>query len=623
MDLTSDIFSDILSPLAAFVRHDVAPRTTPSPGTRARETEDPHMSDAGNWKTCPLNPQSRIDSLTSRVSPAWRVDGVDVDGRRVFAVPVFALGAPPLRIDVYLPPVEEYPYWLKDVLKPEAVIYAGKRGLHVQPVVQHVLRALEHWSSRMPDFERQYRNMPFGSQIIVSRVAARLDEMSADMHLCPDYDVEGAMMGVDVLQGMWGLEESAWPPVVEWTELRFKRQLHEAIALLEIPSLTGQGRDVVFKALVRDQRYMYNELKMLLTLRPHPNIVSRPLCVVVKRGRFGGRRGVCGFVIEYFPLGTLKERLLDAASGATPRIADEQRFRWSRQIAEALVHINAHPAGFYPDLKPDNVVLRESKDHDGDSEEAQLDVVLLDLEQRGGWFSWSPPEVANVEVLEILASGLSDDEEDIREEIARELGMYIPGWAPTSQQDRYHNAEGGFSAPWRALLQERQQGTLGLERAQVFMLGKLLWCIFEGTPLVRCGIDHELLRDNGFRSELGGQAFPGFRKTPSEVRDLIRRCTEGAPEWEDDQRRRGVALWQGKLVSAVGSRDLETAMDSAAETRETASKWWNGEVEQARRFLQSRVANGEDDSVLAAAKKRPTMAEVLDEIVRFEGRRAK
>ncbi|KAK3343500.1 hypothetical protein B0T25DRAFT_554487 [Lasiosphaeria hispida] len=623
MDLTSDVFSDILSPLAAFVQRDAG--TPACPGTRARhEAEGPHVGDAGNWERCPLNPQSRIDSLTPRVSSSWRVDGVDVDGRRFFAVPVFAIGAPPLRIDVYLPPVEEYPGWLREVLKPDAVIYAGKKGLHGQPVVQHLLRALEHWSSGMLDFERQYRNMPFGSQILVASIAAGLDDMTADMHLCPNYDVEGAMMSVDVLQGMWGLEKSAWPPVVEWAELRFKRQLHEAITLLEIPSVTGEGREVVFKALLRDQRYMYNELKTLLTLRPHPNIVSRPLCVVVKRGRFGGKRGVCGFVVEYFPMGTLKERLLDATSGAVPRIADEQRFRWSRQITEALIHINNHPAGFYPDLKPDNVVLRETRHRDSDSKEIRLDVVLLDLEQRGGWFSWSPPEVAYVEILEILASGLPDDQEDVRSEIARELEGFIAGWAPTSQQDRYHNSEGGFSRPWRALLQKRHQGAPDLEKAQVFMLGKLLWCIFEGTPLVRCGIDHELLQDNGFRWDMGGQAFPEFRKTPNEVQDLLRRCTEGAPEWEDEKRRRGVILWKGKLVAAaLGSRGLETAIRSAEKSRETASKWWDGEVEQARRFLQNRVANVEDDSVLAAAKKRPTMAEVLGEILRFEGRLAK
>ncbi|KAK3936612.1 hypothetical protein QBC46DRAFT_394631 [Diplogelasinospora grovesii] len=603
MELASSIFSDVLSPLAAF--------NTDITGDIAQDCEFGALqADNNDWQTSFLNPQSRIDSLTPHARPRWRLDGADVDGRRFFAVPVFAIGAPPLRIDIYLPASEEYPGALKRVLRPEAVIYAGKRRIHSLPVSQHVLRALENWSLRIADFEQQYMSMPFGSQIFIMNMASGFGLM--EVHLCPNYDVEQSMHSIEALQKMWKLPDGgAWPPVLEWSDLGLERQLHEAITLVRIKGTSGL---VIFKSLIRDQRYMYNELKMLLTLPPHPHVIPRPAYVVTKKGRFGGRHGVCGFILEYYPLGSLKERLLHS------EIALEQRLRWSRQVTEALIHVNhSHPFGFYPDLKPDNIVFKEKTQATG-----QLDVVLLDLEQRGGWFSWSPPEIAYIEYLEILAStGSSSTEDDsnynntlreIREEISARLKRYMPGWTPTAgQQDRYCDSEGGFSGPWRSLLRNRMenQDDGGLERAQVFMLGKLLWCIFEHQPFVRCGIDHELLQDAAPDS---GPTFPEFRSTPEPLRSLIRRCTAGAPEWDDPGRRRRIVLRQGKLVPAVITNSTDGMQEdgedatngpkvetvTAAGTREAARTWWAVEVERARRFLQDEILDKNGGPVDAA-----------------------
>lgn len=66
--------------------------------------------------------------------------------------------------------------------------------------------------------------------------------------------------------------------------------------------------------------------------------------------------------------------------------------RWAHQLTSALVHIwNSH-VGYYADLKLDNIIIRESGHGD-------FDVVLLDFEQRGAWFSWSPPEINTVAYL--------------------------------------------------------------------------------------------------------------------------------------------------------------------------------------------------------------------------------
>ncbi|KAK3293655.1 uncharacterized protein B0H64DRAFT_405195 [Chaetomium fimeti] len=335
---------------------------------------------------------------------------------------------------------------------------------------------------------------------------------------------------------------------------------------------------------------MYNELKMLLSLGRHPNMVAPPLGVVTKKGRFGNRRGVCGFLLEWFPLGSLKDRLLRDDYDETTSM--KQKLRWARQITEAFVHINDHSnAGFYPDLKPDNIVLRE------DAETGLLDAVLIDLEQRGGWFAWSPPEVAYLEYLEILTdeSGLAEGE--LKDEILEQLRGYYgdPEWSPGAGGRRYHNTEGGFSSPWLALLKARGAKSWGmdlLERAQVFMLGKLLWCIFEGQPFVRCGIDHEVLRDGDpeYESRRSGKAraFPKFKRTPHVLRQLIQACTAGAPEWDASQPRLpGVVLQGGKLHPVGSGGDLTPT--TAVDTRNAARNFWIREVELARAFMRELI----------------------------------
>ncbi|KAK3304749.1 uncharacterized protein B0T15DRAFT_537473 [Chaetomium strumarium] len=477
------------------------------------------------------------------------------------------------------------------------------------------------------------------------------------VRLVPDYKVEQGMLPLQTLQKMWEAESLSWDgvAVVDWERLRFKRQVHEVISLVAVDGLDAETDDeklVVFKSVLspHEQRYMYNELKMLLLLGNHENVISRPLGVVTKKGRFGNRRGVCGFLLAWYPLGSLRERLLREDDDYCVSTSMAQRIRWARQVARALAHVNGHDdgrVGFYPDLKPDNIVLGKSAAADT----GMLDAVLIDLEQRGGWFTWSPPEVAYVEYLEIVAAADSIPlENGLKSEIVKQLRKYYdddPDWSPgDSGRQRYYNAEGGFSRPWLALLRERETGGTGrdlLERAQVFMLGKLLWCIFEGQPMVRCGIDHEVLRDADpdYKSKRCGKAraFPEFKQTPpGALRSLIRACTAGAPEWEEGgraRRRPGVVLRQGKLYPAVAEADLGAL--TAEDTRDAARIFWRRELACAREFMeelllfkrgtsqhgehqQERDPDGPDSmpGLLDQVRTRPLLSEVLAELERIE-----
>ncbi|KAL2134170.1 hypothetical protein VTI74DRAFT_869 [Chaetomium olivicolor] len=522
MDLTSDIFNSILSPLAAFLPLDkpTPESASPDPTQDTHDDLNPHHDNSfTTWQTSSLNPQSRLDSLAPLPPPlppqageqsktTWRLDRIDPTGRRFFATPSFALNNPPLRIDVYMPPMEEFPRTLREVVKPQEAVYRRKSlgDLDVGRIQSGDRESGGHGHGRQGGLEKLWWSMPFGSVISVD---PSMGSGKEEVCLVPDYGIEQDMMPIDTLKRMWQGEvaEETWEDVemVNWERIRFKRQVHEVISLVTVDGF-AEGQEVVFKCVLQDQRYMYNELKMLLSMRPHPNVVSRPLGVVAKRGRFGNRRGVCGFLLEWFPLGSLRETLIkDDYHGTTSM---EQRFRWARQVTEALLHVNRQGrAGFYPDLKPDNILLRQ------DMETGMLDIVLIDLEQRGGWFAWSPPEVAYVEYLEILVDDSGLPEGDLKDEIIAQLRSYYndPEWSPTGGTRRgYHNAEGGFSTPWLALLKERQ--TEGkwkglLERAQ------------DADP------EYEAARSGK------AMAFPESSRTPPLLRQLIRHCTAGAAEW--------------------------------------------------------------------------------------------
>ncbi|KAK4175135.1 hypothetical protein QBC36DRAFT_355502 [Triangularia setosa] len=73
-----------------------------------------------------------------------------------------------------------------------------------------------------------------------------------------------------------------------------------------------------------------------------------------------------------------------------------------------LIHIRDHGPGFYSDLKPNNVLLvKPTGPHVGFNvmDDSGLTApLIIDFEQRGSWYGWSPPKVQYVEYLDMLAT---------------------------------------------------------------------------------------------------------------------------------------------------------------------------------------------------------------------------
>ncbi|KAK3114206.1 hypothetical protein LTR53_007706 [Teratosphaeriaceae sp. CCFEE 6253] len=521
----------------------------------------------------------------------WDIDGGEADGTQFFAVPRFARGKPPLRIDVHIPDSAQHPRDLQRVLDSNSCMLVDTDSVGSTPLCQHILHALEAWTDRFQGLEEAYMSMPFASRIIIHNIRADVRQMSVDMHA--DHSVEQRMLSIHTLQGLWKLPTTCWPRALDLGDLRLLRQPHPGISLVR---LRGCGdRIFVFKSLPPDTGRFYHELRTLVTLPAHPNIIGAPLYLVTIRCRFGGKQGVCGFILHYYPTGSLKATLL---ARRTSGISLTTKLAWARQIGSALIHIQNSPLAFYTNLKLQNIVMVERH--------GALDACLIDFEQRLGPSSWSPPEVHYVSYLMHLATHSTNQE--TRRDTAELLKVYIPGWRPRDELTKYCNPQHGYCEPWPTLMANGQS-----ESVQVYMFGKLLWCIFEDVPeFCAHASSRKVLQPEGHRQK------PEFRNTPPELRDVIMQCTSGAMEW----RGRYAGLTRtGRLIhprgtnaSTAGPQDVDRA----------AKRWWEEELSDAQRYVEacilSTTAGAEpwdENEVLVAIAQRPTLAEVQAAVERF------
>jgi hypothetical protein len=545
------------------------------------------------WCNSMLNPKNRVDSLHHVQQPRWRIDGGEADGTRYFTIPDFALEKPPLRIDTYLPQLSSYPESLQDVLQTQSVMFTPSSRISCHSISAYITRALEIWSNQQQKFEMVYRGMPFGSRIVFNNITS--DIKLLNIHIIPDFGIEHQWFSLQALKDLWNLPSSNWPDIISLEELHLIQQPHEAISLVKIPQ-RHSSELFVFKSVLRDIEYFYHELKVLLTLKPHPNIISRPVYIVTKECRFGGKTGVCGFILQYHRSGTLQNALLNLPSDTKTRL--KCQLRWAKQITSAIQHVQTSTIGFYSNLKLINVVMSAS------GTGRDLDAVLIDFEQRSGFFSWSPPEIHYIHYLEHLAT--FSQSSTTRSHYTRMLQSYIPSWIPLDSKPRYSNPQHGYSFPWLVLSRAEQ------EAAQVFMLGKVLWCIFEGAGSMSCCISIE-----SFREAPCDILFPSFRNTPMSIRDCIRKCTAGAPEWNG--RWPGVVLRGNKLYPFEKTEADSEWVGTSREIQEAARTWWKEEIRHAEVFLGVRrrlrsgvVLEEELMKVLAFMKERPTLEEVAE-----------
>lgn len=610
MDLHYAAVHDVIHPTAIFRSYLEADRL-PIATNSTQHCAPP------SWETSHLNPKNRIDSLDTPKAPLWRIDGCAGLGTQFYAVPTFIKDVPPLRFDVYISQDAVGSPYIRDVLDFNAVFHMRERArIQRTGVCSYVLRALQSWTQKygIDQVKALYYKQPFGTRIMLANLP--LDVRDVQIHIIQMHNIESHHLSPRQLMELWSSAIETLPPTIDIFDLTFVQQLHDSVCLVRHrrgedsaeSTENGEGEVWVMKALTSGVKYMYHELRVLLTMPPHPNVIARPIRLVTKQSEWNKNKTlVVGFMVPYYTGGGLRDELPVLRMNGLLELRDQAR--WAQQICVGLLHIHETAGTYYPDLRLDQIVM-SSVDHR---------LVILDFEQRGVWCEFASPEVNAIEYTRLLA--LDDDEDIVKdakgapdadpayygpnEPYAGTLSRLLPGWEELCfNEDHYKNPPHGYNVPWLCLTRAEQ------EYAQVYMLGRVLWCIFEGMSAPQRGAIWA-----SYRNEPEFD-FPEFRRTPVPLRGLIDACTRGRRgQLSSLVVRKGSKLvlrWDGDGATAEGKGD-----GTAAEIEAVATAFWEEEVKWAGEFLRERetkMAEGVWDPNFFG---RPTLREVASALEEF------
>jgi hypothetical protein len=569
MELSQQSIHDVIHPTAAFVETTCFAPGQPSPRT----------FDDVSWQDSSLNPKNRIDSLGVIEEPLWRIDGCTAFGSQFYAIPLFLESPPPMRIDVFIPEPTGLSPELRSLLDIDVTFHTrdASRISHLG-ITRHILRILQLWTLKDGGTARNiYNKVPFGSRIVLHNLPINIEE--AQITVAPAHYLEHQLLSVAALDENWG-NEIELPPVVELGDVEYVSQIHDSVCLIRL-----DNRIWIFKALTSCTKYLYHELRQLLRIPSHPGIVSKPAHLVTKKCSFGGKVAVVGFTLEWHSRGTVRDLLPFFRLHNMTSLVDETR--WSLQLANALVHLRESTGIFYPDLRLDNIVLSDSND-----------VVMVDFEQRGVWCEFAAPEVNAIEYIRLLAV---DEEIDLEvsQKYADLLSDILPGWKAMTEDEAYDWPSTGYNVPWSCLNPIEQ------EACEVYMLGRVLWCIFEASSAPQRAAVWL-----SYRWEPRDE-FPIYNRTPQPMRDLIDRCTRG--------RQPGLSRLIVRERNQLVLRQLEkTGQSTAHQVQETARAWWADEIQASESFLAERAEGIRNGTWSGNYYERPSLREVRDAIETFQ-----
>ncbi|KAL5624410.1 hypothetical protein BROUX41_004470 [Berkeleyomyces rouxiae] len=561
MDLDINALSAVIYPTAAFL-----------PPVSSAHIED--------WGSSFMNPAARYNNLSAPTSPLWRIESSGGLGSHYLVYPLFLEFVPPLRLDIFIPCATKLPSAIRSGLDLGAAFYTKDcRHLARLGIAAYLLQALQAWTLRIPDPAAWYTSQIFGSRLIFKDLPQ--DPATATIDLVPMYSLEASFLPVPALEQLWA-SELALPDSVDISRVHVVRQLQDSVAIVEV-----DGTTYVLKALTSCPKFIYHELHVLLTLAksPHPNICSPPVKLVTKDCTFGSSRGVMGFLSEYHSPGTIRDILPRRRLAGT--LTPELQIRWAQQITSALSHVSSPAMGlYYPDLRCDNILLSDD-DH----------IVMVDFEQRGVWCEFAPPEVNAVEYIRILADG-NDADPEVCTRFADRLTRLVPDWENLTRSEQYHSPGEGYHIPWLTLSKGER------EYAEVYMLGRVLWCIFEGVSAPEKAA---IWQSYAHESHL---EFPQYDLAPPTIRDLIDRCTRGRRPTLSEK----VVRRKGQMVVKNLSEYADSLQAHEDRVQRVARDFWRAEIEAAEEWLDLRESRIKQGTWSDNYYNRPTLRDVEQEL---------
>ncbi|KAK0941358.1 hypothetical protein LTR29_007045 [Friedmanniomyces endolithicus] len=442
---------------------------------------------------------------------------------------------------------------------------------------------------RHPNLLKQYSRLPFATRLVFEEIQVNVNLMN--LTIIPWHEVEQQSKPVGYLQKLWEreIQPESWPEVITLGSLRLVRQLHDSISVVSLAS--SPEYLYAFKSTVENLVYVYHELKFLLAAPPHPNVMPRPEYIVTQRCAFGGKQGVVGFLLPYYPMGAIRDIL--PARVRADALPVTQKIKWCIQVTKALIHVHEQGGAFYSDLRPDNVLLAAFTNAEGQRMER---IVLCDFEQRGNWHEWCPPEILHRQHAENIRAC----ETVLPARWQRLIDAYRP--ANPSPPPSFVESK---NLAWFSLSPTAQ------DKAMAFSLGLFIYCVFEGLSNVRVNIANAYSHDPDIE-------FPNFRRTPAAVQTLIHQCTADAPEWPENAH----VLSPPRAARVIRIRDRlygaryqasGCTVDVVEDVLQTGLRWWATEMERAESFLDSEAWRSQDFGC-----ERPSLRSVLSSLEEIE-----
>lgn len=554
--------------------------------------------DAKSWGDSLLNPRNPLDSINTMQPGLWRIDGSSSFGTQFQVTPISLIpNLIPTRIDVFIPDQATLSRGVRSALGSDLAFCILDKRVAELGISKLILGALDRWTLEQTDFRKTYNSFPYGSRIVLENLATS----PSAVRVLPikSFEVERRLLSLERLKEMWKLPNSIWPESIELDILRLIVQIHDSVSKVRIPSKHDDNQ-FIFKSATSDAKSLYHELKNLLSLPRHQNIMPPPLYLVTISNRYQkGQLKLCGLIFPYFPTGSLAG-ILTKRKISCPMDAQElsSKLQWCNQIVSGLIAINDSPVRFYSELKPDNILLNVADD-------GKESLVLIDFEQMGNWMDFSPPEVFYIEYLAHLVESELVPEEDKKR--YRQMAL-DQGIALKPKESIYTNPPLGYYEPWISF------DATEIEAAEVYTFGMVMWCIFESVSSPR----HPVARMAEVEEF---QEFPEMRRTPPGIADLIKRCTLGTRLWGPSVG--GEIVRRGSKIYPKGQTGINNETEATeVETRQFVWEMWRSKLYQMEDYFAARKrwregAPAVGDNHLLGATLRPKLQGILDELAHF------
>lgn len=205
----------------------------------------------------------------------------------------------------------------------------------------------------------------------------------------------------------------------------------------------------VYKRALYSEHSLNEELMVLCTMPPHPNIIPRPLILVTTPT---SPERICGFLQPFRTKQTISVQI-GLANKKRLRIPPLTKAKWCLGIAEGLLHTHRVAKTFHMDMKPANVLIE-----DDDT------VRMIDWQQQGMCRATHPPEATlgfNPKIQKIVDKMRLDRN-------GQPVVIFTPKpgtWPEEGLRDAY--------VRWKA------ENSRGIEAAELFMTARTFWHVLE------------------------------------------------------------------------------------------------------------------------------------------------